>query len=1178
MSVLCALLGTARADWFEDATIAAGVNDQDNSFGVSWGDLNGDGYPDVYLSNHWHTPTLYLNQQDGTFVDVQDQHDVAMGHIDVHACTWGDYNNDGDQDLIKAVGGFTAGGGIPDTPYFDNIGGTLQLGDGQATGLNYAYSGRAPVWLDENSDGLLDMLMVSRPRVAGFYTAILRQVSPALFENVTAASGLDGIKAASAYLLLGPNSPQRPDILLNRGDYFQWNGQQWQNNAAPVFTSMGAMSDAAHADVNGDGLLDLYVVRQGTRSEVVSDDHSVKLAYTSVSGVPGVIDFMGGGVLNIIRSLNIPVSAIRTGASQLITPADPDDSITLDPLDPQVQGEPSFVLESALRVFVWYTPADDYWHFRIGKTGGGAVVEMEVHAQDVIQDVTIQNIAVSDSPQLNRLFINNGDGTYSQDNTSSLRLGPTGAAIMADLDNDMDVDAYVVNRNAVSNVPNQLFENQGDGTFIEVTAAGGATGPSIGNGDSVAFADYDLDGFLDLFIVNGRSDLIMEAYPGPHSLYRNLGNQNNWLQIDLEGTTSNREAIGAVVEVLAGGSTQVRLQDGGTHGFAQNQSRLHFGLAANDRVDRITVHWPSGVVQQVDDMPVNQLIRIIESEPELIPGVPASLAGGADGVYLWKDTFDGPYHLRAIHTDQASATTINLLTDRPLLDAQLLPPAGKTVWQSYDFGFALSTNESDATGGVDFQLRSDADGLYSVQSGTTINPRLVTLGSGEARPSPAGWLIDTADLPPTPVFKTGANRGLFLGRNSASNGLEFRMNGDGTQHEGTLELYAAEPWLADFQDVELEAGDEWYAGINYASATGAVTSNWDGVDIALRGDTDIGFLYTQDRLFQPEAVNNRDAGGELGEPNAYKLPKPSPRGEPQYDPAVEGHVFLWQDDTDRWRLRATAGADRLRYAGRIISDQPPILVTPVDFEHNDSADLRNPLVIRFDLSGNSDLSDGLDIEYPPGTTIRVHIDKAKGDLLDVLRIGPKRWPVSRLPVILPPGDAIPPAAMERATGQVSSFAAGDDGELQHGISMPVPRFDLRPDGTVYDMLTGLIWLANAECFGQLDWPAAVAAAEALNDTECGLGDGSLPGDWRLPNIKEQLSLIDFGETQPALPVGHPFTQVQNAFYWSSTTTDDNIARAWGTVVPGGNAERRRKDASQHPVNGTPHYVWPVKGP
>ena len=171
-----------------------------------------------------------------------------------------------------------------------------------------------------------------------------------------------------------------------------------------------------------------------------------------------------------------------------------------------------------------------------------------------------------------------------------------------------------------------------------------------------------------------------------------------------------------------------------------------------------------------------------------------------------------------------------------------------------------------------------------------------------------------------------------------------------------------------------------------------------------------------------------------------------------------------------------------------------------------------------------------------------------------------------------------PSAIAK-TGQTTSYATGDDGDLQMGVSWPAPRFIDNGDGSVTDKLTGLIWLKNASCPNEIKkWSDALTFAKSLYDGwtgdgsggDCGLSDGSSAGAWRLPNVRELHSLIDFGRSGPALPALHPFTGVQSNNYWSSTTNDYDPDTAWAVYMYSGHV------VDYYMVDNS-FYVWPVRG-
>jgi len=153
--------------------------------------------------------------------------------------------------------------------------------------------------------------------------------------------------------------------------------------------------------------------------------------------------------------------------------------------------------------------------------------------------------------------------------------------------------------------------------------------------------------------------------------------------------------------------------------------------------------------------------------------------------------------------------------------------------------------------------------------------------------------------------------------------------------------------------------------------------------------------------------------------------------------------------------------------------------------------------------------------------------------------------------------------------QTISYEDYDDGYYQKGVAWPNPRFTDNEDGTVTDNLTGLIWLKDANCFGQRTWSQALLDCHGLASGFCGLTDGSSAGDWRLPNVKELQSLIDFRYTAPALPSGHPFDNEQHTFYWSSTTPPNGQSHACHVDIGYGNVYNLPKTNSL--------FVWPVRG-
>jgi hypothetical protein len=164
---------------------------------------------------------------------------------------------------------------------------------------------------------------------------------------------------------------------------------------------------------------------------------------------------------------------------------------------------------------------------------------------------------------------------------------------------------------------------------------------------------------------------------------------------------------------------------------------------------------------------------------------------------------------------------------------------------------------------------------------------------------------------------------------------------------------------------------------------------------------------------------------------------------------------------------------------------------------------------------------------------------------------------------------------------INCAGTGQDGDIQAGIPYPDPRFTDNGNGTTTDDMTGLVWLTEARCrplnnhnLSGVTWVDALTKAAALKDGECGLTDGSAAGDWRVPNVKALMSLVDYGNF-PTLPDVHPFIFSLAAPYtrvWTSTTWMPGKDSAFTISFETGDPIPQDKDR----LFG--NFVWPVKGP
>lgn len=648
---------------FEDATDKSGIAYTGPTVGASWGDFNGDGFPDLFVPNHrleGNTPNLYLNQGDGTFVDVASTVLSVHPLADLHGAAWADFDNDGDQDLIATAGG---GGGKGEVHYpkhlFVNQGGILR-NEAQRFGLEDPLGrGRTPLWLDVDNDGQLDVLFMNVPRPDGKAPSVVFRQTSNGFENANAAFGfrdaprsrfeklrhlLDNLvhlrwRRHTSSLSVGNDRFAQLADLNDDGKLelivYARPSRVYTIGTTPmkdithriILPDQTFVQDVVIEDFDGDGRNDLFLVRSRSGrwgSDFISPRPVVQTSPLEVKGllVAGatrsakVVQFRTDGDLTLqlypswtpeneraIAAPKVRIGSRLQPAEQLSFSVSPPDAVRTELVD--------VATNHRNEVSLTYDTASDHWVLR----SDVRYISFIVRSSKLIDQLQIEGFRPTSGELPNVLLLRRREEFVSHTLSGEVAVPiACHSAVAGDFDNDMDLDLYLVCAGPVENLSNRLYENDGQGNFRLVPDTGGASGSTIGRGDVVVTADYDGDGFLDLFVTNGAG---LEPFGhGPHQLFHNLGNGNHWLEIDLEGVLSNRDGIGASVELEAGGVMQRREQRGGMHGYAQNHQRLHFGLAHNTKVDWLRVRWPSGRVQRITEVQANQIIRIRESADE----------------------------------------------------------------------------------------------------------------------------------------------------------------------------------------------------------------------------------------------------------------------------------------------------------------------------------------------------------------------------------------------------------------------------------------------------------------------------------------------------------------------------------------------------------------------------------
>jgi hypothetical protein len=354
---------------FTDATAVAGVGHKSESYGASWGDVNGDGYPDIFASNHRTMPSLFVNQKDGTFVDKGSTVLWWKNRptADTHGGSWADFDNDGDQDLMVSTGTGNF------SQFLVNQGGGQLVYQTNERGLDIAnLGGRLPVWLDYDDDGLLDFVMAQYGGIAKLF----RQQADHTYVETTGAAKLL-CKRFHYGQLYDLNDDGRLDLLCPAETVFPQRiyntaPMPWQklfdgDNPNGSFPIVKSVPDSIIADFDNNGRMDMFVlsgvqlhpsaVVPGTSTHFESQLAGGTKGFKFVSSGKVTFDFDWN---RADEGTEVDLAKIKIGKSGWHPGAIP---FTLDPGSANVAGmPPAPTTQSSLpAMHIGFDPAKNQW-------------------------------------------------------------------------------------------------------------------------------------------------------------------------------------------------------------------------------------------------------------------------------------------------------------------------------------------------------------------------------------------------------------------------------------------------------------------------------------------------------------------------------------------------------------------------------------------------------------------------------------------------------------------------------------------------------------------------------------------------------------------------------------------------------------------------------------------------
>ena len=515
--------------------------------------------------------------------------------------------------------------------------------------------GSGAVFFDYDNDGWMDLYAVNGADLPGFTSAVAPR--NALYRNLggTFAELADSLGVADAGYGMGAvagdyDNDGDSDLFVSnfgRNALYRNEGAQQDRRFVDVTDLLSGDDESwstgsAFVDYDLDGDLDLYVANYLDYAfEEVSLDAGGSLKrprrHLAPTEYPGRRDFLyrndDGRFVDVTEEVGLMSDRCRE-----LGPVFFDADLDGDPdLFQGNDATPNFLYRNDGGHFVEVGLFAGVAYNESGKPEGTMGVDVADYDLDGWPDIVMTNFQW----ESNTLYRNLGNGLF-RDVSVDAQIGASSYDRLAfginffDFDSDGDDDLYVANGHIDEDIErfdpqaryaqrDQLYRNEGDGRFSDISdfAGPGLMIERVGRGS--ATADYDNDGDLDVFVLNTSEPAVL--------LRNDSDEQGHWLGIALRGQTSNADAYGARVEVWSGSRRWVRQKLSASSYLSQSDPRLHFGLGAAGHVDSVVIYWPSGTRQVERPAAIDRVVTYAESvvSEQIASAVDASTPGQAAG-------------------------------------------------------------------------------------------------------------------------------------------------------------------------------------------------------------------------------------------------------------------------------------------------------------------------------------------------------------------------------------------------------------------------------------------------------------------------------------------------------------------------------------------------------------------